>query len=409
MVLLVVVAARLVLAASTSRRPAHEGSQAAAFTEAPGRRGLVAKVRPSRTEVAVLSVATLAGGALGNSLGTRVGVSQLACQRSVGCAERGLCFADFHVSPHLPGYTLGCRAETPAQCRASKRCRSEGECSLDRGRCAVKNAADCPTGRCQERGLCGIVDGHCAATTNTDCERSARCQTHGECGLHSGACVPTREGCARLSSCTEFGWCEPSPNGCVATAQSCRDSRACRTEGRCSLVGSECKSATDADCAGSDLCRDLGRCHHGIRRCEARTAADCRKSRACKNGGACYAALGLCSLVPARCLDAVLSERFDDTGVFEQELKIQVDPRLELEERLPRFVECEDTAARSCQRSLGCRRLGRCGTTSRLEYSATCWPTEPAHCEQSELCRRDGKCALGAHGCEPGAPSDAGT
>lgn len=395
-------ATRLALRAAAPRRGRRGGSELPARAFAHGRVRMLV----------VLAVATLLGAVAGHSLSTRLGVAGLSCQRSAGCVERGLCSSYIAWSWQAPGYTFGCKAATSAQCRASKRCRSDAECTLEQGRCAARNPGDCPAQGCRERGACGIREGHCAATSNAHCEQSARCQSHGECGLRDGACVATRDGCQRLQNCTEYGWCEPSAQGCVATAQSCKNSRVCRERGHCSLVGGECKSASDADCAASELCLNLGRCRHGPKGCEARADADCRNSRACTTGGACFAALGSCSLVPRKCLDAVVSQRFDEGGAFEQVVRIQVDrrPDEDFAENWPQLNDCRELAAASCQKSVNCRRFGRCGFQYQNEHAGTCFPTESRHCEASVLCQRDGKCSLGSLGCEHEEPlTDAGS
>jgi hypothetical protein len=366
-------------------------------------------LRLTRMALAAMGAFALIGGIAGHELSFRLTIAGMSCNQSEPCTERGICARELALAPHWPGFDIHCTADSPTQCRQSKRCREFGECSLDQSRCVAKNAGDCPAERCQALGACGVHLGKCEATVDEHCERSTRCKSDGACAVRDGVCVPTLQGCQRLTNCIEYGWCEPAADRCIASQRGCKASSGCRVHGKCSLVGYECKSATNADCAGSVECRNLGRCSHEAGGCAALKHADCRKSRACKLGGACYAAIGVCSLVPAKCLAKVVSEQLGDTEPYDQVIKLLSYRPNDPDEGFvwPLGPECLKLAAQSCQSSLNCRRLGRCGFDTDL-VMGSCMPMEDQDCEESELCKRDGKCSLHQHECvreEPPEPA----
>jgi hypothetical protein len=70
----------------------------------------------------------------------------------------------------------GCIAKQASDCRASKRCKEDGKCSLEYHACTASSAADCAQSTsCTISGKCDLVVHECRPTTTGHCSRSTMC------------------------------------------------------------------------------------------------------------------------------------------------------------------------------------------------------------------------------------------
>lgn len=104
------------------------------------------------------------------------------------------------------------------------------------------------------------------------------------------------------TSCIRYGTCEPasSEDGfyeiCAATSDSdCADSWVCATKGRCVVSTRRICEVSAEGCKASDRCKTLGLCTLKGTTCVAATDADCGRSMVCTGANrACKPDSGEC-------------------------------------------------------------------------------------------------------------------
>ncbi len=142
-------------------------------------------------------------------------VSQDCSQR---CSDDGLCSADWLWNC---GWSRCCTAVSDADCRASRACRDEGECSTFLGDCVAKIDADCAGSRdCNDHGRCSARAGACEARSDSDCVESTGCKTLGLCSRSKVGtmCMVTRDAdCERSALCSQEGRCTAKDGRCEKT------------------------------------------------------------------------------------------------------------------------------------------------------------------------------------------------
>jgi hypothetical protein len=148
-----------------------------------------------------------------------------------------------------------CLAGSPSDC--AEVCKSEGRCSVDRGRC-VATKSDCAQW-CGDADYCRFVEGQCITSKELVC--TMQCGMDGRCDLAGTRCVATTaEHCRRSAVCQDHGRCAARGGACVTSAQGCRFHDGCGLRGLCTLRGGQCVAASDEDCQRSSGCQDVGRC-----------------------------------------------------------------------------------------------------------------------------------------------------
>jgi len=240
------------------------------------------------------------------------------CKTSNLCSYSGLCTAK--------GGT--CVASSEAECRASKRCGTHGDCGFDEGRltCAPASDADCANasealGRSYSKSMSMCVG-------ILPCSDSPRCLAHGVCGggfkdvktIESGSdpskayvatdkvqeCgIGTDADCARSTGCAETGSCFViDVNGTKVcgpkSSDDCKKSKACTTQGNCALIEWRCAPGSDSDCEKDPFqCGEWGNCTFKDGACVA-TAESCKASKHCATTGTCsLGPSGQCAVVSA--------------------------------------------------------------------------------------------------------------
>ena len=110
-----------------------------------------------------------------------------------------------------------------------------------------------------------IASSGCSKKTDADCNQS-QCKSIGDCSMGAdGTCSATKaEHCAQSTFCADFGACTLKGTSCVVAGDAeCKKSAACKKEGKCTayeIVGEggkapgHCKPTTAA-CE----CKKLGR------------------------------------------------------------------------------------------------------------------------------------------------------
>lgn len=145
---------------------------------------------------------------------------------------------DFHASRD-PACAAGtCVAASDADCTAAAICLEEGRCTAKNTLC-VGTATSCKDSTlCQTLGWCAPhPNGQCRPATPADCQASARCDSFGDCGLRGDTCTA----CNRSDACRTDGLCATVGGICRATETNhCRPSEACKTSGRCRALHGAC-------------------------------------------------------------------------------------------------------------------------------------------------------------------------
>ncbi|EDM77224.1 hypothetical protein PPSIR1_26783 [Plesiocystis pacifica SIR-1] len=217
-----------------------------------------------------------------------VALTDLDCRASTACASEGKCSL---------GHLGECAIE-PSACARTDACREAGVCNYEHAKGCVEALPDCKLA-CRLEGACELRDGVCVATSDANCRASSRCRGEGQCTLEGDRCVATDEDCAASVMCEMNGWCAAVDGG-----DGCYDGRSacgalCWARGDCARIDGVCQPESDDHCRDSVECAVAGRCAIGGRPavlCGAMDDTHCEQSLECQAFGRCTRSGITCSV-----------------------------------------------------------------------------------------------------------------
>ena len=82
----------------------------------------------------------------------------------------------------------------------------------------------------------------------------------GLCTLTGSVCIAASEAdCIPSTMCAKRDWCWPSGGKCIVSP-ACRDTEYCLEDGRCTFLDGECIATSRQDCRQSEECESDGKC-----------------------------------------------------------------------------------------------------------------------------------------------------
>jgi hypothetical protein len=243
--------------------------------------------------------------------------SSADCAASTWCKTNGAC-----TYAHLPhnrtlDFMFQCAPSKSDHCAQSERCRKDGIYCIYEKFKPILDVDKAEVARRRAFGSGGLppLPGRCANESDASCRASRPCKTKGECfkSKYTAFCVARKDADCKVSTqCAEDGHCTLVGSSCdAADDKDCRRSENCRTEGDCKEVNGWCRGGTNADCRAALICKTAGRCAAaevvavGWKTCVGSSPENCRAADECKTKGTCvYEKDEFCGVTPESCQES---------------------------------------------------------------------------------------------------------